>query len=344
VAEKVYLTPLGIVPGQIGVEAAAAGKAWPFLGDQGAFTGLKISSRDGTRVAHRTVTWPDPTLHVEVFMKVRGPFAGLYLSRPRIMGILNVTPDSFSDGGLFAATDQAIAHGVAMLEAGADIIDVGGESTRPGAEPVAADEDARRVVPVIKALAEKGACVSVDTRHAVVMSAAVEAGARIVNDVTALTGDPAAVKAVAQSQAYVVLMHMQGEPRTMQASPTYVWAPGDVFDVLAERIAVCEAAGIPRTRIAIDPGIGFGKTADHSADVLAHTALYHGLGCAVVIGASRKSFIGKLSQGEEVEQRLPGSLAAAIHAVNQGAQIVRVHDVAETCQALAVASRLSGRA
>jgi dihydropteroate synthase len=340
---QTYLTPLGIVPGQVGIETAAAGKAWPFLGDQGGFTALKVSTRDGARVSHRVAVWPEPAVRVDPVMKVRPPFATLDMSRPRIMGVLNVTPDSFFDGGRFAAVEQAIAHGIAMLEAGADIIDVGGESTRPGAVPVTADEDARRVVPVIKALAERGVCVSVDTRHGAVMSAAIAAGAGIVNDVTALTGDPASLDAVARSRASVILMHMQGEPRTMQANPTYVWAPGDVFDVLAGRIAACEAAGIPRSRIAVDPGIGFGKTADHSTDVLRHLAMYHGLGCPLAVGASRKSFIGKLSRGEDTDHRLPGSLAVAIHAVNQGVQIVRVHDVAETRQALAVAGRLAER-
>lgn len=265
------------------------------------------------------------------------------MNRPRIMGILNVTPDSFSDGGAFSTTDTAVAHGIAMLEAGADIVDVGGESTRPGAAPVDAAEDARRVLPVIKALAARGACVSVDTRHAAVMAAAIGSGARIINDVTALTGDPAALAIVARSRASVVLMHMQGDPRTMQASPTYDWAPGDVFDALRQRVEACVGAGIGSERIAVDPGIGFGKTAAHSAALLGHIAMFHGLGCVVAVGASRKSFIGTLGRGEGVEDRLAGSLASALHAVAQGVQIVRVHDVAETRQAIAVTDRLVER-
>jgi dihydropteroate synthase len=174
------------------------------------------------------------------------------------------------------------------------------------------------------------------------MSAAIAAGARIVNDVTALTGDAESLGVVARAAVPVVLMHMQGDPRTMQNDPRYTWAPGDVFDVLAARVETCVAAGIPRARIAVDPGIGFGKTEHHSAAILDHLALFHGLGCALAVGASRKSFIGRLSRAEPAGRRLPGSLAAALHATAQGAQIVRVHDVAETRQALAVAQRLGG--
>jgi dihydropteroate synthase len=251
-----------------------------------------------------------------------------------------VTPDSFSDGGAHADAASAIAHGVALAEAGADIIDVGGESTRPGATPVDPSEEAKRVLPVVTALAERGLCVSIDTRHAAVMSAAIAAGARIVNDVTALSGDSEALGVVARSQASVILMHMQGDPRTMQANPTYTWAPGDVYDWLAARVAACRAAAIAMARIAVDPGLGFGKTAAHSREVLDHVALFHGLGCAIAIGASRKSFLGALKPGEGPAARLPGSLAAALHAAGQGVQIIRVHDVAETRQALAVAAAL----
>ena len=319
------------------------------MGTWGGFTALEITSCNGGSVTRAIMSRSKSTHDVgistlEALAQARPAFAGLDMNRPRVMGVLNVTPDSFSDGGRFATADSAIAHGVAMLDAGADIIDVGGESTRPGAAPVDAAEDARRVLPVIKALASRGACVSVDTRHATVMAAALESGVRIVNDVTALTGDGAALAVVAKSSAAVVLMHMQGDPRTMQANPTYAWAPGDVFDALRQRVEACTGAGIGLDRIAVDPGIGFGKTAAHSAAVLDHIAMYHGLGCPVAVGASRKSFIGSLSQGESVEKRLPGSLAAVLHAVAQGVQIVRVHDVAETRQAIAVAGHLAGRA
>lgn len=255
---------------------------------------------------------------------------------PSIMGVINVTPDSFSDGGDFLDPRRAIDHGLAMLEQGADILDVGGESTRPGAEPVSPAAEIDRILPVVEALAAAGATVSIDTRHAAVMRAALAAGAGIINDVTALTGDPDSLAAAAESDAPVILMHMRGEPRTMQAAPDYDDAPLDVYDYLAGRIEGCIAAGISRDRITVDPGIGFGKTVDHNADILRQTALFHGLGCPLLIGVSRKSFIGKLSRGEPAKDRLGGSLAAALAAVSRGAQVLRVHDVAETLQALAV--------
>ncbi len=255
---------------------------------------------------------------------------------PMIMGIINVTPDSFSDGGDFFDFRRAIDHGLAMLELGADILDVGGESTRPGAEPVSPDAEIGRVLPVVEALAAVGATVSIDTRHSAVMRAAVAAGAAIINDVTALTGDPGSLAAAAESEAPVILMHMRGEPQTMQAAPDYDDAALDVYDYLAGRIDACLAAGIVRDRITVDPGIGFGKTVDHNADILRHVALFHGLGCPLLIGVSRKSFIGKLSRNEPAKDRLGGSLAAGLAAVSQGAQMLRVHDVAETRQALAV--------
>ncbi|MDX2145321.1 MAG: dihydropteroate synthase [Rhodospirillaceae bacterium] len=271
----------------------------------------------------------------------RPDFAGLTLDRPRIMGVLNVTPDSFSDGGKFAAPEAALARAQEVLAAGADIIDVGGESTRPGAVPVSLDEEKRRVIPVIRALAERGVCVSVDTRHTQVMAEAIAAGARIVNDVSALADD-GAVKVIAGSKVAVILMHMHGTPGTMQQNPTYVWAPGDIFDFLKGRVEICLAAGIGLERIAVDPGIGFGKTDAHNAGIFGHLATFHGLGCALAVGASRKAFIGRMSRGEGPEARLPGSLAAAVMAAERGAHILRVHDVAETAQALAVWARLSG--
>jgi dihydropteroate synthase len=263
-------------------------------------------------------------------------FAGLALSKPRIMGIVNVTPDSFSDGGEAFRVADALARGRAMLAAGADILDIGGESTRPGAEPVSVSEELDRVLPVIEALAADGALVSIDSRRAAVMRAAVGAGARIVNDVTALTGDPEALETVAGTDADLVLMHMQGEPQTMQANPTYEDAPAEIRDYLAARIETCEAAGIERGRIAVDPGIGFGKTLDHNLEILSRLDELHALGCPVVLGASRKTFIGRLSGVDEAAKRAPGSIAAALAARALGVQIFRVHDVAETRQALDV--------
>ena len=266
----------------------------------------------------------------------RGPVCGLALDRPRLMGVLNVTPDSFSDGGDFAAQDDAIAHGRAMADAGADIVDVGGESTRPGSQAPSEAEEMRRVVPVIRALAGDGLLVSVDTRRAAVMDAALDAGARIVNDMSALSHDPEARTVVARRGAWVVLAHMQGTPETMQRGPRYDDASLDVFDALAAHVRAAEAAGIRRERIIVDPGIGFGKTARHNLEILRDLALFHGLGCPLLVGASRKSFIGRLSAGEAPKARMPGSLAAGLHALGEGAHILRVHDVAETRQALAL--------
>ena len=263
-------------------------------------------------------------------------FAGLALSKPRIMGIVNVTPDSFSDGGEAFRVSDALERGHAMLAAGADILDIGGESTRPGAEPVSISEELERVLPVIEGLVAAGALVSIDSRRATVMRAAIAAGARIVNDVTALTGDAEALETVAATDADVVLMHMQGEPQTMQANPTYEDAPAEIRDYLAARIDACEAAGIGRVRIAVDPGIGFGKTLDHNLQILSRLDELHALGCAVVLGASRKTFIGRLSGVEDAARRAPGSIAAALAARARGVQIFRVHDVAETRQALDV--------
>ncbi len=265
-----------------------------------------------------------------------GSFAGLSLEVPRIFGIINVTPDSFSDGGEAYAVDDAVRQGQAMIEAGAEVLDVGGESTRPGAEPVTVDEEISRVQPVVRALADLGACVSIDSRRAPVMAAAIEAGAKIVNDVTALTADPESLGLVAESGVAVILMHMQGEPGTMQDNPHYDDAALEVFEYLEDRVGVCEQAGIDRGRIAVDPGIGFGKTLDHNLDILNRLELYGDLDCPVLLGASRKSFIAKISRGEAPKDRVPGSLAAVLSAAGQGVRLFRVHDVAETRQALAV--------
>jgi dihydropteroate synthase len=271
----------------------------------------------------------------------RPDFAGLSVARPLIMGVLNVTPDSFSDGGRFVDPAAAITKGHSLIADGADIVDVGGESTRPGAEPVSVQEELRRVLPVVEALAKTKATVSIDTRHAAVMAAAIKAGAQIVNDVSALA-DPAAIDVVAASDASLILMHMQGDPTNMQKAPTYTWAPQDVHDFLKARVDLCVKRGIGMKRLSIDPGIGFGKTDEHNAQIIEHLTILHSLGCVVTFGASRKSFISRMSRGEGPEQRLAGSIAVAIMAAERGARILRVHDVAETRQALSVWARLSG--
>ena len=267
-------------------------------------------------------------------------FAGLSLDKPRLFGVINVTPDSFSDGGEALALSEALKRGRAMLDDGADILDVGGESTRPGAEPVSAEEERARVVPVVKGLSEMGALVSIDTRRAEVMAAAIDAGAGIVNDVTALTGDQDSLGLVADRGVAVVLMHMQGEPGSMQENPQYENAAEDVFGTLKARFEACEEAGIRRHRIAVAPGIGFGKTVDHNLEILNRLDIYRGLGLPVLLGVSRKSFIAKLSCGEAPKDRVPGSLAAVLAAWAQGVWMFRVHDVAETRQALAVAQAI----
>ncbi len=258
------------------------------------------------------------------------------------MGVVNVTPDSFSDGGETPTSGTAIARGLAMAAAGADFVDVGGESTRPGAESISVDEELRRVIPVVGGLAAAGLRVSIDTRRPEVMAGALDAGAAIVNDITALARDPRSLPLVAARGASVVLMHMQGDPRTMQVDPRYDDAARDVCSWLGARVDACVAAGIPRTRIAVDPGLGFGKTLAHNLRILSHLDLYRPLACALLVGVSRKSFIGRLSGNEPPRERLPGSLAAALFAIAQGARIVRTHDVEATGQAFSVWGAIAG--
>jgi len=263
-------------------------------------------------------------------------FAGLSLDIPQVMGIVNATPDSFSDGGKYLGAEAAIAHGRRLVAEGAAIIDIGGESTRPGAAPVSPDEEIARTVPVIRALAGEGIRVSIDTRHAVVMDAAVTAGAAIINDISALEGDPDSLAVAARSGASVVLMHMQGQPGDMQADPAYQNASREIYDYLAARIDACLDAGMPLEKLCVDPGIGFGKTVEHNLQLLASLGSLQALGVPVLLGVSRKSFIGALSRQEPAERRLGGSLAAALAGLDRGVKILRVHDVAETVQAVAV--------
>ena len=264
----------------------------------------------------------------------RAPLPFLPGDRPAVMGILNVTPDSFSDGGRHADAAVAVAAAHAMHAAGAAIIDVGAESTRPRAPLIDTATEQARLAAVLPGLA--GLPWSIDTRKAAVMAKALDAGAALVNDVSALTHDAAALALVAARGAPVVLMHAQGTPQTMQEAPAYADALLDVYDWLAARIAVCAAVGIPRPRIIADPGIGFGKTLAHNLALLRGLPLFHGLGVPLLLGASRKQLIARIAGDAAPEQRLPGSLALALHAAACGVQIVRVHDVPETVQALAV--------
>lgn len=251
------------------------------------------------------------------------------LSTPIVMGILNVTPDSFSDGGRFQRRDVALRQAVAMVNDGAGIIDVGGESTRPGAAAVTVQQELDRVIPVIEALrGQVDVAISIDTSKPAVMRAAVAAGAGLINDVMALTGG-GALSTAAALDVPVCLMHMRGEPRTMQQNPQYEDVVGEVFDYLQARIEVCCAAGISPDRILVDPGFGFGKTLEHNLALLRHLDRFTHLGAGVVAGISRKSMLGAIT-GRDVDRRLAGSLAAALVAVQKGARVLRVHDVAET--------------
>ena len=343
-----YVRPIGLFP----APADAREDAWsglPLAGQPLRFTAVEVSVRDSARVSRRVISledaierdWGRGTLDaahdLEAITAPRARLAGLALDRPRIMGIVNVTPDSFSDGGLHDSTQAAIAHGLQLAEEGADILDIGGESTRPGAEYVPAEEELRRVIPVIAGLrARTEARISIDTRKAEVMRRAAAAGADILNDVSALTHDPEALPVAAETGLPVILMHAQGDPRTMNDNPQYSDVVLDVFDYLEGRIAACEAAGIPRARIVADPGIGFGKHLHHNVAVLSALSLYHALGVPVMLGASRKKLIDHISDVPNPRDRVPGSIAAALAGAAQGMQIIRVHDVAATRQALNV--------
>jgi dihydropteroate synthase len=262
------------------------------------------------------------------------------------MGIVNVTPDSFSDGGLFLDAERAIAHGRQLVADGADILDIGGESTRPGAEAVSVELELERVGPVVEALAAAdgpGARVSIDTSKAAVAAAALDAGAAIVNDVTALRADPELAALCGDRDCAVVLMHMLGDPRTMQDDPRYEDVVTEVRAFLAERIEAALAAGIGEDRIWVDPGIGFGKTVEHNLELLRRLEEFNELGRPIVVGASRKRFLGSLT-GREVDERLGGTVAANVFALAGGADVFRVHDVAEARQALDAAAVMLGQA
>lgn len=259
---------------------------------------------------------------------------------PHVMGVVNVTPDSFSDGGDFYNADKAIEHGLQLFNEGASILDVGGESTRPGAKVVDVEEEIRRVVPVIEGLAAelrgKRFDISIDTRNAKTMEAALKAGATALNDVSALEEDVDSLNVAADAQVPVFLMHMAGNPQMMQKKPSYNNVVDEVFQYLQQRIAICETRRIDANLLICDPGIGFGKTVEHNLLLLRNISRFHDLGVPVLLGTSRKSFIGKLSNDEPPNERIPGSLSSAIWGLSQGVQIFRVHDVAETVQAFKV--------
>ena len=322
-------------------DAARPAGALPLAGGWCWFAQVEVLRRDGPS---RVVAVGD--LPAEVRDRLSAPrpdFGGMAMDRPRIMGILNVTPDSFSDGGRFLAPEAALTQAQVMAR-GADVLDIGGESTRPGAAEVELAEEVARTAPVIAALRAGGleVPISIDTRKATVAKAALAAGAGIVNDVAAMGFDPAVAEVVAAAGAPIILMHAVKTPATMQDDPRYDDVLLDVYDFLKDRIAVAEAAGIPRARIMVDPGIGFGKTAAHNLTLIRGLSLFHDLGVPVLLGASRKRFIGTIGGEDLAERRMPGSVAVALAGAAQGAQVLRVHDVAETRQALRLWQAVNG--
>jgi dihydropteroate synthase len=348
----VRLVPEGIIPRGAAGAVIAGGEAVALAGGPLAFDRVRLVWRQDEAAKECVASlvsvrdWAERTGDAAAFevalgaiARERAAFAGFDPGRPAIVGVLNVTPDSFSDGGCFDTARKAIDRGRAMIDAGAQMIDVGGESTRPGADPVPIAEQLRRVLPVIDALAPH-TVISVDTRSAEVLRAALAAGAKVMNDVSALTADPVALETVAETGCPVILMHSRGTPRTMQQNPRYRDVRLDIYDFLEARVAACIEGGIAPNKIAVDPGIGFGQNDVHISLLMRDVAILHGLGCPVMLGASRKSFIGRIDREAPAHSRLPGSLAAALHGVDRGIQLLRVHDVAETRQALAVWSHL----
>jgi dihydropteroate synthase len=348
-ADRLYLRPTGFVDAPFGYD----GQVWRLAGGLCFFGAVElIEVRDGRRAGQTLISVQEIDSHINSLppemAEAARPILGrltasrpplrigartISLDQPQVMGILNVTPDSFSESGPLA---DPVGRGLDMLRDGAALIDVGGESTRPGAKPVWEGDEIARVGPVVEMLATGDAAVSIDTRKAGVMEAALNAGAGLVNDVSALTWDDRALGIVAERGCPVVLMHHQGTPETMQHDPRYGDVLIEVYDWLEARIEAAVAAGVKRSNILIDPGIGFGKTLRHNLAILNGLSLFHGLGCPIVLGASRKRSIGALSKEAEADRRLGGSVALAVLAATQGVQMLRVHDVFETVQALRV--------
>ena len=339
--DRTLLRPTGFVDSPFGHD----GKVARLAGGLNWFTQVELIHPDGAREL-LPVEGIEPRLDERMavdWQRLTAPRPPLQLGertvrldQPQVMGIINVTPDSFSDGGSYSDANAAAFAGADMAAAGAAILDVGGESTRPGSKAVWEGDEVERVLPVVERLVRGGNAVSIDTRKAAVAEAALGAGAHLVNDVSALTFDRRMASVVAASGAPVILMHHLGDPQTMQDDPRYGDVLVEVFRWLEERISAAEEAGIDRSRILVDPGFGFGKTVAHNLALMNGLALLHGLGCPIVLGASRKRTIGALSSEAAADQRLAGSLAFALKAAEQGAQIIRVHDVPETVQALRV--------
>jgi dihydropteroate synthase len=333
-----YLRPLSLIYGRDARALVAAGTAGALGGMAHiGFTHVEEISRDGKLIQREIKSFTDIKHHplTAEITRVRGAFGDVELDAARIMGIVNVTPDSFSDGGHHGDAEAAIAHGLKLAEAGADILDIGGESTRPGSEAVSTAEERLRIMPVIAVLA-KDHVISVDTRKSDLMREALLAGGKIINDVSALGYDAASATVISELKAPVILMHAQGEPKTMQLAPKYSDVALDVYDWLHLRIAAAMAAGISKSHICVDPGIGFGKTIQHNLGLLRQLTIFHGLGVAVLVGLSRKNLVGVITGEKMAAKRGSGSVGGALQAAMMGAHILRVHDVKETSDALAV--------
>ena len=349
---KLYLRPTGFIFGDAAAEARAQGAALPVAGGPICCLGFEVIEGASGTAKRRFASARDIGASTEGDIRrllgnltaPRRDIAGVSLGQTRLMGIVNVTPDSFSDGGDFADADSAVAHARRLAAEGADFIDIGAESTRPGAEAVGEAEELCRIRPVLDQLRGLPAAISVDTRKASVMRAAIEGGAKLINDVSALGHDADALRVAAALRCPVVLMHAQGDPRTMQDDPSYADVLLEVYDALEARIEAAEAAGLARQLLVADPGIGFGKTIGHNLDLLAGIGLFHTLGVPILLGVSRKRFIGVMTGEAQPKNRAFGSIGAALAAVSQAVQILRVHDVGETRQALdAWSASLMGR-
>lgn len=340
----IYLQPTGFLWGEAAQQALKNGAALPLAGSRAAFLGFTlIEGRPGAAKrsfapARDLGASAEPAIQAIVarITAPRAAVSGIALDRTRLMGIVNITPDSFSDGGDFLEADRAAQHAQRLVEEGAEIVDLGGESTRPGSLGVTIEDERARILPVLDRLEDLPAAISVDTRKAAIMRNAIAVGADIINDVSALTHDPESLGVAAALACPVILMHSRGDPHTMQDNPHYDDVLLEVYDYLEARIAACVAAGIKRERLIVDPGIGFGKTLDHNLALLAGLSLFHGLGAPILLGASRKRIIGSITGRRDPKERLPGSLAVAISGAAQGVQILRVHDVEATRQALDV--------
>jgi dihydropteroate synthase len=346
----IYLEPVGLLYDAVAKEAIALGAALPLAGSSIAFGAVRLWEGEPGNIKHaivRTATIQaiEESRVKDLLERLTAPrpfIAGLAFDRPRIMGIVNVTPDSFSDGGEHFEPAAAIAHARRLAGEGADIVDIGAESTRPGASAVSAEEELRRLLPVLQGLGGLGVPVSADTRKPEVMREAAAAGAAILNDISALTFSEKSLSTAAALKKPVILMHAQGSPETMQVSPAYKDVVIEVYSFLESRIEAAAAAGVPRETLIADPGIGYGKTRAHSLTLLQSIGLFHGLGVPLLAGISRKSSIQSLSGAGGAKESGPGSLAAALDAVAQGVQIVRMHDVAAARQALSLWKQLRG--